>query len=646
MNRELTLIIAAKDLASGALGKLGGGLDRLRGATGGVATGFANAGGAILKTGAIAGAAMAAGIGALVAGLLEAAKAAAAEEVGITRLGSALSANVPNWDGNTAAIERRIAAGGRLAFDDSDLRDSLSKLVPRTHDVNEAFRLQALAMDLARARGISLGTATDIVGKVYSGNTGILSRYGIAVDKGATATQALAAIQASTAGQAEAYGRTTTGAYQGLQIVLGNLVEDIGTSVTPILVGIATLLQTTLIPAIQSAAAGFQQWVTDNQPLIDQIQNLVANVLTGLVTFITTTLIPGVAGLFGTMGAWVTANQPLIDQLTAFGNTVLTAVSTAIGTLTQNLNIVVPFIAGPLIVALGAWALSAGAAAAATLAALAPLAAVAAAIGLLAVAWSENWGGIRDIVDGVVKAVQPWLETVLVPAIQKVQTFLQNLADLFSKFFDTIIAPALTGVLEGLRGVWEDVIAPAIGVVFDALGPLADLFSKLFDTILAPAIDGVLSLMRGALDLVGQAIQGLQKIVDGIVGPLRDLLGVVQDIVQGFLDMIGLSKKAPTAKEFSQPTVPFAGQQPVLHGGNRQHGGVVLAGRSYTVGEHGIEVFTPGVSGRVQPTAGTAIYVGGITVTVQGGGASAEAIANDTVLALQRKLRQQRLSLA
>ena len=95
---------------------------------------------------------------------------------------------------------------------------SLAKLVSVTKDATEALELQRIAMDLARLRGMDLATASDLIGKVYGGNVGILSRYGIQLEKGTTATEALAEIQRRAAGQAAAYADTTQGKLVRAQI--------------------------------------------------------------------------------------------------------------------------------------------------------------------------------------------------------------------------------------------------------------------------------------------------------------------------------------------------------------------------------------------------------------------------------------------
>jgi hypothetical protein len=167
-------------------------------------------------------------------GFLNQAKDAALEvERSLARLDAALQANVKGWDGNSDAIEKVLASRMRLGFADDEQRDSLAKLVAVTKDHNKALELQRIAMDLARLRGMDLSAAGELVGKVYGGNIGILSRYGIQLKKGTTATEALAEIQAMAAGQAEAYAETNEGKLLASQIRVGEQMERIGARVLP-----------------------------------------------------------------------------------------------------------------------------------------------------------------------------------------------------------------------------------------------------------------------------------------------------------------------------------------------------------------------------------------------------------------------------
>lgn len=205
---------------------LGGALDGLRAKTAGLGKEF--------KTGLIQGAGIGAflGIGNAVQGvigLLGDARAAFQEDqASIAQLGAALEANVKDWSGNTAAIEETIAARMRLGFADEEQRASLAGLIAITKDETKALELQRTAMDLARLKGISLSAAGDLLGKVYGGNVGILSRYGIVLREGASSTEALAAIQRMATGQAEAFAASNDGRVVASQLKVGEAMERIG----------------------------------------------------------------------------------------------------------------------------------------------------------------------------------------------------------------------------------------------------------------------------------------------------------------------------------------------------------------------------------------------------------------------------------
>jgi hypothetical protein len=196
------------------------------------------------------------------------------EQVGIDRLTTSLKDNVAGWNGNSDAIETVIHAREKLAFSDGEQRDSLALLVTRTHDVAKALVLEREAMDLARLKGIDLADASNIIGKVYGGNVAILQRYGIAVTKGATATEALAQIQKASAGQAEAFANTAEGAAERSQIAIDNLQEDLGRHLLPAITSIALFAADNLVPALDDAVTGFDavtKAIGDNQAVIQPL---------------------------------------------------------------------------------------------------------------------------------------------------------------------------------------------------------------------------------------------------------------------------------------------------------------------------------------------------------------------------------------
>jgi hypothetical protein len=187
-----------------------------------------------LKTGMLAvGAAATAG---LVVGLKKSAEAAIESEKANARLQSQLAALGIRYSQHEKQIQKVIDRHSQLSgFDDEDLGDSFTNIVRVVGDVNKALDLNVIAMDFARAKHMDVAKAGELVGKVAGGNTGILSRYGIQIEKGATATEALGLLQEKFSGQAKAYGETTGGAVDRADVAFENLGETLGATVTPLL---------------------------------------------------------------------------------------------------------------------------------------------------------------------------------------------------------------------------------------------------------------------------------------------------------------------------------------------------------------------------------------------------------------------------
>ena len=214
-------------------------------------------------------------VGALVGGILEAGNQAAKEQVNITKLNESLKANVAGWNGNTDAIEALISKRELLAFSDDEQRASMALLVGSTHDVTAAQDLQAIAMDLARFKGIDLATATTAIAKASQGSTRELKALGIEIDDNATAAQNLATIQATVAGQAAGYAATTAGKFEAMQIKLGDAIEKLGVAMIPVFNAIADSILA-VIPAIEKIIDALGRVIAQAQKAIGKLGRVAA----------------------------------------------------------------------------------------------------------------------------------------------------------------------------------------------------------------------------------------------------------------------------------------------------------------------------------------------------------------------------------
>lgn len=176
-----------------------------------------------------------AGLAVAVVGLKKSFDAAKESQLAQQRMVAQLKASGVAYGKFAGKIDDVITKQSRLsALDDEDLTDSFTNLVRVTEDVNEALRLNALAADFARAKGIDVAKAGELIGKVAGGNIGILSRYGIQLEDGATKQEALATLQEKFAGQAEAYGSSVAGAGDRVGVAMENIAETVGEMVFPL----------------------------------------------------------------------------------------------------------------------------------------------------------------------------------------------------------------------------------------------------------------------------------------------------------------------------------------------------------------------------------------------------------------------------
>ena len=192
-------------------------------------------GGAASKAGKAAALGLAGGIAAGGAALLSFGKAAADAEKSQAAMEAQLKTLGISYDKNAGKIDKVIQSTAKLAaVDDEDLQAAFTNIVRITGDVDKALDQVGLAADFARGKNIDLAKAGELIGKVAGGNTGILSKYGITIEKGASATEALGILQKKFGGQAEAYGKTAAGAQDKFKNATENLQEALGAKLLPV----------------------------------------------------------------------------------------------------------------------------------------------------------------------------------------------------------------------------------------------------------------------------------------------------------------------------------------------------------------------------------------------------------------------------
>ena len=159
--------------------------------------------------------------------LIEMAKGAAEDAASTAKLQQAVTNAEGSFDGHAAAIDTAISNGQKLAFSDDQVRDGLAILTATTGDADEAMRRIGIAQDLARGTGMDLVTASKLVGRVNDENVNVLSRYGIQVDKNATAQDLLNAVDGKFGGQAATFAASDAGKMAIMTDKVGELQEQL-----------------------------------------------------------------------------------------------------------------------------------------------------------------------------------------------------------------------------------------------------------------------------------------------------------------------------------------------------------------------------------------------------------------------------------
>lgn len=309
----------------------------------------------------------------------------------------------------------------------------------------------------------------------------------------------------------------------------------------------------------------------------------------GLAIDVVGRLVEGVQSLLGyldpankrdLMREWFGDAGPMID-------TVVRAFEAFVSFIAENLQ---PVLAGlgtifatvviPLFVS---WGVAAVAAAVATVVALAPvlvpIIAIGAAIALLYKAWTEDWGGIREIVASVWAAIQPVLQAVfdtlsrfwleIQPNLQRtwqnIQDWTKAAVDFISNVITTVVGAivqfwtanweTISGIFEGvwlyIKGYFTIIWAIISGLIKVALAVFSGDWTGAWNAIkemvagvwqgIKLQIEGALLIIKGVVDLGWKAISGIIMAIvgendeSGLRGLLRSAFNAIPGLLLGAL---------------------------------------------------------------------------------------------------------------
>jgi hypothetical protein len=190
----------------------------------------------------------AAAIGGLAVVIGDATKAAIEDAKAQALLAQAITNNTLAGEANIKVAEAFIESTMMsAAVADDELRPALASLVQVTGEMTSAQDGLTLALDVAAATGVDLGTATDAIAKAYGGNTKalgtLLPSVRSLIKEGASLDEVFAAVAGTVGGSAAVAANSAEGQMKRLSLTIGETKESIGAAFLPILERLLPVLQ-------------------------------------------------------------------------------------------------------------------------------------------------------------------------------------------------------------------------------------------------------------------------------------------------------------------------------------------------------------------------------------------------------------------
>lgn len=179
------------------------------------------------------------------------------------------------------------------SFDDAEISAALQRVILKTQDLKTSQEFVSVAMEVSRAKGIDLASATTLLETAYNGSARGLKQFGVEVKEGATGMDYLRQIQDKVKGSGDAWSKTLAGQREQFKTTFGNFQEAIGTVLMPI----ATKFMEVIQPFLQKAML----WIADHLPSIQAVID---------------TFVKGISWVVETAGKMYTAIKPFIVSVT------------------------------------------------------------------------------------------------------------------------------------------------------------------------------------------------------------------------------------------------------------------------------------------------------------------------------------------
>lgn len=300
---------------------------------------------------AAAGAAAAAYAGKL---LIDGVKAAIEDEKAQTALATSLKNVTGATESQIKQVESYITKTSlAVGVTDDELRPSLDRLARSTKDVEEAQKLQALALDIAAGSGKSLEAVSQALAKGYEGNTAALGKLGIGISAAELKTMSFdevtAKLSATFGGQATIQAETFAGKMGRLGIAFNEAKETVGSfvldAITPLVSGfvdkvipalseVSTEIGETLKPIVEDLVTFFKENVI---PIFEAWWEIISTIIIPGIKKTFTPIFEGVLGLWNKIAQAVKDNEenlkPVFELFKTVAKFVADKLAPAIGTI-------------------------------------------------------------------------------------------------------------------------------------------------------------------------------------------------------------------------------------------------------------------------------------------------------------------------
>jgi len=284
-------------------------------------------------------------------------KSAIADEAAQNKLATTLRNVVGASNDQIKAVEAQIFKSQLLyGVTDEQLRPSLDRLIRSTKDVEEAQKLQSLAMDIAAGTGKSLEAVSNALAKAHDGNFGALTKLGVSMDSNILKSKdfdAATKVLASTfQNQASVQAETFQGKMDRLKVAFDEGKETVGSFILDAITPLVSGFVNKVIPAIQGAASEISANLAPVfKSLGDFFNNVLVPAFTSFYNFIrdyvvpilNVTLVPIIKALFDAfnqISQALTDNkdklQPLTDAFRVFATFIRDYVAPIIGTFISS----------------------------------------------------------------------------------------------------------------------------------------------------------------------------------------------------------------------------------------------------------------------------------------------------------------------